>query len=60
MNPYHNTTIKHTIVQKVFPPGIELGTLSVLDSRDNHYTTETWTFMLQKGHHKNNMLNSPP
>ena len=22
-------------------PGIEPGTLSVLDSRDNHYTTET-------------------
>ena len=29
--------------QKVFPPGIEPGTLSVLDSRDNHYTTETQT-----------------
>ena len=27
--------------EKVFPPGIEPGTLSVLDSRDNHYTTET-------------------
>ena len=25
-------------------PGIEPGTLSVLDSRDNHYTTETTTF----------------
>ena len=24
-----------------FPPGLEPGTLSVLDSRDNHYTTET-------------------
>ena len=27
--------------KNVFPPGIEPGTLSVLDSRDNHYTTET-------------------
>ena len=25
----------------VIPPGIEPGTLSVLDSRDNHYTTES-------------------
>ena len=24
----------------MIPPRIELGTLSVLDSRDNHYTTE--------------------
>ena len=27
--------------QSVIPPGIEPGTLSVLDSRDNHYTTES-------------------
>ena len=27
--------------KKVIPPGIEPGTLSVLDSRDNHYTTES-------------------
>ena len=26
---------------QVIPPGIEPGTLSVLDSRDNHYTTES-------------------
>ena len=25
----------------MIPPGIEPGTLSVLDSRDNHYTTES-------------------
>ena len=41
--------------QKVFLPGIEPGTLSVLDSRDNHYTTETQTFAFQKGHHKNKL-----
>ena len=28
--------------KKVIPPGIEPGTLSVLDSRDNRYTTESW------------------
>ena len=27
---------------KVIPPGIEPGTLSVLDSRDNRYTTESY------------------
>ena len=27
--------------KKVIPPGIEPGTLSVLDSRDNHYTMES-------------------
>ena len=27
--------------KKLFLPGIEPGTLSVLDSRDNHYTTRT-------------------
>ena len=27
--------------KKVIPPGIELGTLSVLDSRDNRYTMES-------------------
>ena len=27
--------------KKVIPPGFEPGTLSVLDSRDNHYTTES-------------------
>ena len=27
--------------KKLSLPGIEPGTLSVLDSRDNHYTTET-------------------
>ena len=27
--------------KKVIPPGIEPGTLSVLDSRDNRYTTES-------------------
>ena len=27
--------------EKVIPPGIEPGTLSVLDSRDNHYTMES-------------------
>ena len=29
--------------KSVIPPGIEPGTLSVLDSRDNHYTTESLT-----------------
>ena len=28
----------------MFPPGLEPGTLSVLDSRDNHYSTETQIF----------------
>ena len=27
--------------KQVIPPGIEPGTLSVLDSRDNHYTMES-------------------
>ena len=27
--------------KRVIPPGIEPGTLSVLDSRDNHYTMES-------------------
>ena len=27
--------------KKLFLPGIEPGTLSVLDSHDNHYTTRT-------------------
>ena len=27
--------------ERVIPPGIEPGTLSVLDSRDNRYTTES-------------------
>ena len=27
--------------KNVIPPGIEPGTLSVLDSRDNRYTTES-------------------
>ena len=27
--------------KRVIPPGIEPGTLSVLDSRDNRYTTES-------------------
>ena len=27
---------------KMFPPGLEPGTLCVLGTRDNHYTTETW------------------
>ena len=27
--------------KKLFLPGIEPGTLRVLDSRDNHYTTRT-------------------
>ena len=26
----------------MIPPGIEPGTLSVLDSRDNHYTMESY------------------
>ena len=43
-------------MQKVFPPGIEPGTLSVLDSRDNHYTTETRTIVCQKEHHKNKLI----
>ena len=34
-------TIKKTKEKKVIPPGFEPGTLSVLDSRDNHYTTES-------------------
>ena len=28
---------------KLFPPGLEPGTLRVLGARDNHYTTETFT-----------------
>ena len=32
---------KHLKKKKLFLPGIEPGTLSVLDSRDNHYTTRT-------------------
>ena len=33
----------------VIPPGIEPGTLSVLDSRDNRYTTESlWLLGAQK------------
>ena len=30
--------------KKVIPPGIEPGTLSVLDSRDNRYTTESYEY----------------
>ena len=33
--------IKGRNYKNKFPPGLEPGTLSVLDSRDNHYTTET-------------------
>ena len=32
--------------KQVIPPGIEPGTLSVLDSRDNHYTMESAAVML--------------
>ena len=32
--------------RRVIPPRIEPGTLSVLDSRDNHYTMESHTLML--------------
>ena len=31
----------HIYIKNVIPPGIEPGTLSVLDSRDNHYTMES-------------------
>ena len=36
---------------KIFPlflPRIELGTLCVLSTRDNHYTTETWLLLIEK------------
>ena len=33
--------IKEKKKKRVIPPGIEPGTLSVLDSRDNHYTMES-------------------
>ncbi len=36
-NCHYNNNIK----KRVIPPRIEPGTLSVLDSRDNHYTTES-------------------
>ena len=39
---------EHTKNEKVSLPGIEPGTLSVLDSRDNHYTTETTGSVLWK------------
>ena len=29
-------------IKQLIPPGLEPGTLSVLDSRDNHYTTESY------------------
>ena len=32
--------------KRVIPPGIEPGTLSVLDSRDNRYTTESLRYRL--------------
>ena len=32
----------------LFLPRIELGTLCVLSTRDNHYTTETWLLLLEK------------
>ena len=34
--------IKEKKKKRVIPPGIEPGTLSVLDSRDNHYTMESY------------------
>ena len=34
------------IKKKMSLPGIEPGTLSVLDSRDNHYTTETTVILV--------------
>ncbi len=34
--------------KEVIPPGIEPGTLSVLDSRDNHYTMESSVFVSQQ------------
>ena len=38
--------------KRVIPPGIEPGTLSVLDSRDNHYTMES---LDEGGHHFNSL-----
>ena len=40
--------IKSKLGKKVIPPGIEPGTLSVLDSRDNRYTTESCTQAIGK------------
>ena len=37
----------------MIPPGIEPGTLSVLDSRDNHYTTEPTAGMPNQQHSTN-------
>ena len=31
----------HSWCSKLIPPGLEPGTLRVLDARDNHYTTES-------------------
>ena len=39
-------TVQKNNLKKVIPPGIEPGTLSVLDSRDNRYTTESATLGL--------------
>ena len=35
------TKSENDVKKKVIPPGIEPGTLSVLDSRDNRYTMES-------------------
>ena len=37
----NNNKINQREKKAVIPPGIEPGTLSVLDSRDNRYTTES-------------------
>ena len=40
-NEKKNCVIQEKVKTCVIPPGIEPGTLSVLDSRDNRYTMES-------------------
>ena len=46
----HQLALTRPIFCKMIPPGLEPGTLCVLGTRDNHYTTESLYFCNIIGH----------